>query len=260
VTTTELRGRGDELQILSDALDASARGRGRVALLEGEAGIGKTRLLDELTERADALGVTVRRGAAEELEQGRPFGSLVDALGAPDGISLVTGHAGGDNRFFVQDAFVDHVERLAAEGPVLVAVDDAHWADRATLATLWALARRHADLGLLLVIAFRPTPRPDELARVIDGSSELDPIHLRLGPITDDALAALAADVVGPDVDPARLAALGGARGNPFVAIELLRTLGPADDAANPARLPNPGVRNSHVRCARACCAASPHG
>lgn len=235
VQTTELRGRSDELSVLSHALDAAASGRGRVALLEGEAGIGKTRLLNELAARADALGVTVRRGVAEELEQGRPFGSLVDALGAPDAISLVAGHAGGDNRFFVQDAFVDHVERLAADGPVLVAIDDAHWADRATLATLWALARRHADLGLLLVVAFRPTPRPDELARVIDGSTDLDSIHLRLGPIADDALAALAADVVGPNVDPARLAALRGARGNPFVAIELLRTLVPGDGDSAPS-------------------------
>src|SRR6185369_13919652 len=69
----------------------------------------------------------------------------------------------------------------------------------------------------------------------------LDSIHLRLGPITDDALAALAADVAGPNVDPARLAALGGARGNPFVAIELLRTLGPGDDAAEPGAGTEPG-------------------
>ncbi|MGH9015446.1 MAG: helix-turn-helix transcriptional regulator [Acidimicrobiia bacterium] len=226
----ELRGRSREFDALIRALEVARAGSGSTILLEGEAGIGKTRLLDELAARAQAAGVRVLRGSAEELEQGRPFGPLVDALGAPDTAPALTeAGRGADARYLAQDAFVDHVERLAWAGPTLLAIDDLHWADRPTVATLWALARRSTDLGLLLVLTFRPTPESDELGRVVEGVTQLGGLHLRLGPIPDDALAALAADVVGAPAGPALVDQLRGSRGNPFVAIELLRAL-EADD------------------------------
>ena len=225
--SAELRGRSGELESLSRALDGLATGAGGVALVEGEPGIGKTRLLDELSREAEARGLLVRRGAAEELEQDRPFGPVVDALGAPDTMPLLGDRSrpGIDARFMTQDAFVDLVERLIGVGPMVLAIDDLHWADRATLATLWALARRAGDMGLLLVLAFRPAPRSRELARVIEGCQELGAQHLRLGPIDDDALGALAVDVVGAVPGPALLDALAGSRGNPFLAIEMLGAL-----------------------------------
>jgi DNA-binding CsgD family transcriptional regulator len=217
---------------MTAALDDAVAGTGTVVLVEGEAGIGKTRLLAELTARAETLEVNVRRGAAEELEQGRPFGSLIDALGIPDAAPMLgSGSAtrAADARFLAQDAFVDHVDRLAADGPLLLVVDDVHWADRASLATLWALARRRADLRMLLVLAFRPTPLSADLARVIDGCTAAGVPHLRLGPIDDEAIAELATDVVGGAAGPGLLRELGGARGNPFFAIELLQALGRED-------------------------------
>jgi len=221
-------GRDVELESLRDALGHTVSGSGAIALVEGEAGIGKTRLLDELASHAEQVGVTVRRGAAEELEEARPFGSLIEALGAPDGVPVAA--AAGDRRFLAQDAFVDHVERLTAQRPMLLAIDDLHWADRATLATLWALARRSADLGLLLVLAFRPAPRPTALTRVIDGCTGIGARFLQLGPIADDALLELATEVVGGPVAAPLLEALRGTRGNPFVVIELLRALDRDDD------------------------------
>jgi DNA-binding CsgD family transcriptional regulator len=228
VGTTELRGRDGELRVITDALDGAVSGTGTVVLVEGEAGIGKTRLLGELATRADSLGVTVRQGAAEELEQDRPFGSLIDALGVPDAAPMISSGSAtraADARFLAQDAFVDHVDRLAADGPLLLVVDDVHWADRASLATLWALARRRADLRLLLVLAFRPTPQSADLVRVIEGCAAAGVPHLRLGPIDDEAIAELATDVVGGAAGPGLLRELGGARGNPFFAIELLQAL-----------------------------------
>jgi DNA-binding CsgD family transcriptional regulator/DNA-binding MarR family transcriptional regulator len=213
---------------MTDALDGAVSGTGTVVLVEGEAGIGKTRLLGELASLAGTLDVTVRRGAAEELEQGRPFGSLIDALGIPDTAPMLSSGSAAraaDARFLAQDAFVDHVDRLAADGPLLLVVDDVHWADRASLATLWALARRRADLRLLLVLAFRPTPQSADLARVIQGCTTAGVPHLRLGPIDDAAIAELATDVVGGAAGPGLLRELGGARGNPFFAIELLQAL-----------------------------------
>jgi DNA-binding CsgD family transcriptional regulator len=226
--TNELRGREGELHVLGEALDGTVRGVGHIVLVEGEAGIGKTRLLDELDAKAASRGIQVRRGAAEELEGDRPFGALLEALGVPDTVPILGGRASsgaGDARFLAQDALVDHVEGLTATCPTLLAVDDLHWADRASLATLWALARRTADSGLLLVLAFRPVPQPQELARVIDGCDSLGAEHLNVGPIAEEALAELAADVVGARPGASLLEKLRGARGNPFVAIEVLRGL-----------------------------------
>ncbi len=228
MATTELRGRGKELRTLTDALDAAVAGTGGVVLVEGEAGIGKTRLLEELARTASTAGVTVRQGTAEELEQDRPFGPLIEALGIPDAAPLVAdgrSQRASDVRFLAQDAFVDHVDRLAADGPVLLVLDDVHWADRATLATAWALARRRADLRMLLVLAFRPHPQSGDLARVVDGCTAFGVPHLRLGPIDAPALAALVTDVVGGTAGPGLLRELDGTNGNPFFAIELLQGL-----------------------------------
>src|SRR6266511_1425702 len=126
----ELRGRSRELDALTRAVRAASAGTGSLVLVEGEAGIGKTRLLDELTALGEALGLQIRRGAAEELEQSRPFGLLVEALGAPDTAPAARENRRGgiEARYLTQDAFVDHVERLAWASPTLVVVDDVHWA------------------------------------------------------------------------------------------------------------------------------------
>ena len=76
-----LRGRGPEVAVLGEVLDRVAAGRPALALIEGEAGIGKTRLLDHVLEDARSRGMEVARGRAEELEQHRPFGLVAAAFG-----------------------------------------------------------------------------------------------------------------------------------------------------------------------------------
>src|SRR5258708_5115530 len=98
-----LRGRGTEVGILGEVLDRVAGGRPAVVLIEGEAGIGKTRLLDTALEDARARGMQVARGRAEELELHRPFGLVAAAFGAVRSSAdprraaiadLLSGHAG----------------------------------------------------------------------------------------------------------------------------------------------------------------------
>ena len=79
--TPRLRGRETETRVLREALDRVARGGQAIVLVEGEAGIGKTRLLDETLADAAGRGIQVAAGRADELERARPFGLLAGAFG-----------------------------------------------------------------------------------------------------------------------------------------------------------------------------------
>ncbi|HEV8166033.1 MAG TPA: ATP-binding protein, partial [Actinomycetota bacterium] len=142
-----LRGRNEELRTLGEALDRVASGGSAILLVEGEAGIGKTRLLAEALEQARARSLSVAAGRAEELERTRPFGLLADALGcvrsSPDprraAIAALLAIRAGDQgpmtvssdpglQFQAVDAFVDLVEALALRRPLVVGLDDLQWA------------------------------------------------------------------------------------------------------------------------------------
>lgn len=74
-----IRGRAAEIALLSDALDQAASGQSAIVMIEGEAGVGKTRLLTEALADARGRGMQVAAGRAEELEQTRPFGLVASA-------------------------------------------------------------------------------------------------------------------------------------------------------------------------------------
>jgi predicted ATPase len=131
------------------ALGRVADGGPSIVLVEGEAGIGKTRLLAQVLEDARGLGMQVTAGRAEELERTRPFGVLASALGcarsSPDPrraaiAGLLAAPATGEQgpitvtsgpglRFRVVDAFTDLVEELALGEPLVMGLDDLQWAD-----------------------------------------------------------------------------------------------------------------------------------
>ena len=79
--TLRIRGRATEIAVLAEALDLVASGQPAVVLIEGEAGIGKTRLLDETLQDARGRGMQVAAARAEELEGTRPFGLISGAFG-----------------------------------------------------------------------------------------------------------------------------------------------------------------------------------
>ena len=164
--TLRLRGRAAEIAVLSEALDRAAAGQSAVVLIEGEPGIGKTRLLDEALADARDRGMQVAAGRAGELEQTRPFGLVAGAFGcapsSPDARrAAIAGllAAGGDAargpitvtsdpglRFRAVDAFADLAEELALSGPLMIGADDLQWADPSSLLALGALVRRLAYL------------------------------------------------------------------------------------------------------------------
>ena len=178
-------GRRAELAALTQALRSLGDRESPIVVLSGEPGIGKTRLLDELCARADGQGHLVLRGRAAEMEQVLPFAVVVDALGdfgaslgadrlgrlvgaqaeelAPivpelEGLGGVGAGQLQDERFRTHRAVRALLEALCARGRVVLALDDLHWADDASLELIAHLLRRPPRRGVMLVLAYRPAP------------------------------------------------------------------------------------------------------
>ena len=185
-----LRERERELAAVEELLE----GRGRMLLLEGRAGIGKTSLVEVACSRAAELGHEVLRARGSELESGFAFGVvrqlferrlagadpgereallagpaaavrplLAGAVAAPVAGEVAAPLAGGvaaplagDSSFAVLHGLYWLVVNLAARGPLLIAVDDAHWADEPSLRWLAYLARRLDGLAAGVLVALRP--------------------------------------------------------------------------------------------------------
>jgi tetratricopeptide (TPR) repeat protein len=206
-------GREAEIQALGEALGRVASGGPAIVLVEGEAGIGKTRLLAQALEDARGRGMQVAAGRAEELERTRPFGVLAAAFGcarsSPDPrraaiARLLASQGAGDQgpitvtsdpglRFRVVDAFTDLAEELALAGPLVIGLDDLQWADPSSLLTVGALARRLTDLPVGLIGCLRPSPRAAELDRLAGALGAVGARHLillaeaiRAGVLEDD--------------------------------------------------------------------------
>ncbi|SPM29657.1 ATP-, maltotriose-and DNA-dependent transcriptional regulator MalT, partial [Mycobacterium terramassiliense] len=197
---------------------AARRGRGQAVLLRGEAGVGKTAAIARFTAGLDAE-LRVLRGWCDPLAAPRPLGPLLDALA---GVGLAAARAldeaieSGDT-----GALYRRLLTVLRDGHRWVwVIEDAHWADGATLDLLRFLARRIDSLPLLLLVSYRD----DQLDRQHPLSVALGDIatcaavsRLALEPLSRDAVAVLAA---GSGVNADQLYQLTG--GNPFYATEVL--------------------------------------
>ena len=237
-----IRGREAEMLAISAALDHAASGRPAIVLIEGEAGIGKSRLLAEAHAAARARGLQIATGRAEELEQSRPFGIMASVFGcaqsAPDPrraaiAGLLASQGAGDQgpvtvtsdpglRFRAVDAFIDLVEDLALAGPLLLGLDDLQWADPSSLLTLGAIGRRLAYLPVALLGCFRPAPRVPELERLVQALEAAGGRQLVLRPLGGQAVAEIVTEMVAAEPGQRLLAELTGAAGNPLFVTELL--------------------------------------
>ncbi|HEX8104253.1 MAG TPA: ATP-binding protein, partial [Solirubrobacteraceae bacterium] len=156
-----LRGREDELALIGRDLEALGGGHGGVILIEGAPGSGKTSVLEEIERRAAGTGIRTFRAACDAAAGAMPLSPLLDALlhGRPpllDARVLREIAAMPDARFWMLQELQERLERAALAAPLVVAVDDLHWADEATLLALRTLPERLATHALLWVLARRP--------------------------------------------------------------------------------------------------------
>lgn len=245
--TTALVGRDAEVDALRAAIDAAAAGHGQVVLIEGEPGIGKSRLVATACEHGRRAGFEVFVGMCDDLAAPRPFAAVIAALGiAPDSpdpecaaIAALadTGDApdaGSTNpglQYRVVEALGARVERVAERGPVLVAIDDLQWADPSTLVALRSIARRVQTLPVVLLGSYRAGHRVAELHRVTDDLLRAGATRLAVAPLDDASVASLVADVLASSPSDETLARVRGASGNPLFVIEYARSIA-ADQGA----------------------------
>jgi DNA-binding CsgD family transcriptional regulator/tetratricopeptide (TPR) repeat protein len=211
----DLLDRQVELDALGAAVDRAAAGHGSTVLVTGEAGIGKTSLVRAFLAGA-ATGVRVLAGGCEDLFTPRPLGPLLDAARATTGPLSEALRAPVDQGWL----FAAAAEELAEPpSPTVLVIEDAHWADGATLDVLRYLASRIYALPAVLVITFRDDALGIDhpLRTVLGGLTSANTERLRLASLSASSVGRLAE---ATDVDADELFRLTG--GNPFFVSEVL--------------------------------------
>ncbi|MFE0185375.1 ATP-binding protein [Streptomyces olivaceus] len=246
--TAALWERDEEVATLTRAVDTLCADRSSPGLLleaRGEAGVGKTALLAETRRLAEARGCTVWSARGGETLKSVPF-NVVRQLLQPALVSMLPeeareylgdwyGIAGpalgiadpGERQADPQgvyDGLVAVVRRLARrEWPLVLLIDDAHWADQETLRWLAALAERLDETSLLIVFARRPGDVSGDSARHLDAAAAAGRPLAPLNALTPDATAGLTRATLGDHADAAfcrEVWAVTG--GNPYETVELL--------------------------------------
>ena len=225
----DLRGREQGLAVIRRRLSQVQAGTGCVVVVEGSAGLGKTRLLDECVAMAGHLSFRVGRGAAEP---GRPIelGALFDALfegNSPlaDRRALNDVHASSEFLFWLLQDVQSLIEEAALKNPVLICLDDLHWGGNSLWFAMRQLPLRLSSLPVAWVMAFRPSQGLHQMqqakAELIESGAEL----IRLRPLNREAVAQVATDVLGVDADEELLQKADRVQGNPFLLVEFFRGL-----------------------------------
>jgi DNA-binding CsgD family transcriptional regulator len=250
VVPDTLLEREHEVDRVRGAVREVGQQAGAVVVIEGPAGMGKSRLLDVARVRTAELGLRVLSARATELEQGFPFGVMrqlferaivqadpgererwlagaaalaADVLDArPASEAIGHGPAAGDSGYAWQHGFYWLASNVSADSPLVLLVDDLQWCDAPSARALAFIARRLEGQALGLILATRPLdPRfvPEAATAVADPTAEL----LRLSPLTLAAVRALVALRLRQEPDDRFVrACLEVTGGNPFLVGELL--------------------------------------
>jgi class 3 adenylate cyclase/tetratricopeptide (TPR) repeat protein len=233
-------GRAAELQVMSAAYARAVAGQAQVMLITGEAGIGKSRLVEELTGRvrSAADGTQVRVGESAPMAGAAlAYGPFVAALGHEADWLLADDHAdnmlAARHRLFVRVSGL--LAGLAARAPLVVVLEDLHWADESSRELLTFLAIRLREEPVILLGTLRDEDLTDSARRWLTELEHCPRVtRLRLGPMADAEIAGLVAGAMPAGADPDQVAAVvAAAEGNPLYARELANT----DPGGSPASI-----------------------
>jgi class 3 adenylate cyclase/DNA-binding CsgD family transcriptional regulator len=258
--------RESDLAALRALVDAARNGDGRFAVIEGSAGMGKTRLLAEARAMGAGMGLRVLSARGGELEREFAYGivrqlfePLVASASADDRTELLAGAAGlaaplfgesalaetpatGDVSFAILHGLYWLAANAAFAQPTLLLVDDLHWADAPSLRWLAHLVRRLDGLPLMLAVGTRPPQQSEQAELLTELLTDPAAVVLRPGMLTRESVAILARDVFSAEPDADFCAAcLGATGGNPLYLGALLITL--AVDGLAPTAESSPRVR-----------------
>jgi DNA-binding CsgD family transcriptional regulator len=265
--TGPLLERNVELARIESALAEARTGRGTFMVIEGPAGIGKTALLAAARTAAADSGMRVLRSRGTELERDFAFGVVRQLFEAPlaeaseleraDLLQAAAGVAAGllglpgapategppssgvDPSFAILHGLYWLCANLAAVEPLCVVVDDAHWADAASLRYLAFLLTRLEELSAALVVATRPLEAGTDAELLATLTTDVSADVIRIPPLTRAAVAQLVESRLGGVPDSAFVdACLHATRGTPFLMRVLVDALseggiGPTADAAH---------------------------
>ena len=245
VPSSLLRDRDRELGAISAAISAARSGSGTALIVEGPAGIGKTSLLTHAVRQATAAGMTVLTARAAELEGGYAWGVArqlfepavragADELMADSVVALAapalshTGYQGEEDAFAVLHGLYWLTAGLAQRGPLLIAVDDLHWADQPSQRFVAHLIRRLEGLPVLLMVTVREPRSGTAQEKALTGglAAEQGVTVLRPTAISGQACAELVGEALGHTASPAfRDACHEITGGNPLLLHALLTEL-----------------------------------
>ncbi|MCE0485877.1 ATP-binding protein [Ornithinimicrobium sediminis] len=208
----ELYERDSTLRALGEAFARASRGDGSVALVAGEAGMGKSAVVDRFARDLDSA-VRVLVGLCDDLAIPRPLGAFQDVADhLPEPLAHVI-RSGTDRR----DLHALLLQELRCSRiPTVLVLEDVHWADEATLDVITVLGRRASELPLLLLLTYRTgeTGPGHQLHAAIDAMQRTTSVHVELEPLSVASVARMAGE------EAERIYALAG--GNPFFVSEMV--------------------------------------
>ena len=237
--------RDHEVALLTELLDEALAGQGRVAVIEGPAGIGKSRLLSEVRLQAEGTGTLTLTARGSQIEREFPFGvvrqlfegAIADpaerdrllggaAAAARTVFEAADDSAAGDTSFASLHGLFWLCVNLAAEAPLVVAVDDLHWVDRPSLRFLAYLTQRLEGLPVFVVSTLRTGDAPTDAALVAEIAQDPAATSISPRPLTEAAVAAVVRERLGAHADDRFCQACHRATvGNPLLLRQILRAL-----------------------------------
>jgi len=253
--TPPLIERERELEAFAGVLRRTGDGGSSLVLIDGPAGIGKSRLVAALATAAEQRGIRVLLARAAHLERDFPFGVvrqlfesllsdprererlLAGAAGSAAPVFDVVGGpsaAPGDGSFAALHGVYWLAANLAEERPLMLVVDDLHWCDAPSLRCLAYIARRLPGSGIVLALSLRTGEPGTDSVLVAELASNPDAVRVAPRPLTEGGVTGLVAERLGTGGDPAFIhACMEATGGNPLLLGQLLSSL--ADEGVRPA-------------------------